>query len=325
MNATVRIALVLPDNHVGDVLAAPDAALWRMARQKQAQALAAGLDGQVEVRLDLLPRRDVPSLAGSLRWELCANGHRMLETLPTAALQPLVAGPAAALRRAAELPEDAAISYVVLMPDPPGPAWQAQLPAFKAVTAAAPPGRPLFPGWACPGDAPVRVRQAVLAEAAAYCLDPQVEKGGVLLGCLCRDGNGLNTEVLAFAPAVGAKASATSLTFNVAAWQSIERQRVAAQKALGLAQPLQVLGWIHGHPRIEELGPFFLSSHDTAIMAQHFAEPFAVAVVVDAAAEPGTPLDQVLAVFGWDEHGVGLTLRSLDVLDDAIDERRMTS
>jgi hypothetical protein len=324
-DTNLRVALALPDNHVAEVLAVPEAILVRMARHAQCRAMRPGLDGPIAARLSLLPRRGIPSLAGSLRWEFSANGHRSVETLPTSTLQPLIAAPAATLRQAAELPADASISYVVLMPAEPGPVWQEQLSPFRALSVAASnaASRPLFPDRAFPGDTPIQVRPAVLEEAMAYCLDHDIEKGGVLLGFLRHAGDGtLAAEIIAFAPAVGAVADATHLTFTVEAWQNIMIQRVAVERALGLPQPLQILGWIHGHPRIEGLGgPFFLSSHDTAIMAQHFPEPLTVAIIVDAWAEADTPLEQALAVFGWDEHGVGLVTRSIDLLEET-DHRR---
>lgn len=321
----LKVALVLPDNRVADVLTVPAHVLRRMARQRQCQNAHAGLDGPVDARLALAPRRGVPALAGALRWEILANGHSARHTLPTSVLQPLVVEPAAAVRQATGLPADATISYVVLMPDEPQPVWQERLEAFATLAIAGRPNsQPLFPDLAMPDDVTMIVGQDILDQAVAYCLDPAVEKGGVLLGYLCRPAGGgsLWAEIFSFAPAVGAMSDATHLSFTAAAWENIERQRVADQQALRLTHPLQILGWVHGHPRVAEIGPFFLSHHDTSIMSHHFAEPFAVAVVVDARASPNTPLDQVLAVFGWDEQGVGLVARSLDVRGGASEPRR---
>jgi hypothetical protein len=230
------------------------------------------------------------------------------------------------VRRSAALPAEATVSYAVLLPEDPSAVWQERLDPFASLAMAnRRNARPLFPDLAVPEDAPVLLGQDVLAQAVAYCLDRGVEKGGVLLGYLCRPagGNTLWAEVVAFAPAIGAAADSTHLSFTAEAWQSIERQRVAVERSLDLHMPLQTLGWIHGHPRLAELGPFFLSHHDVSIMSQHFAEPFAIAIVVDAWADTAAPVAEAVAVFGWDEHGAGLVARSLDILSDAAEPRRV--
>ena len=322
----LKVALVLPDNRVAEVVSVPPFVLRRMARHQQWQSARSGLAGPVEACLALVPRRGATHSAAALRWELSAGDRSVEHTVPTSALQPLMAEPAAAVRRSAALPAEATLRYAVLLPEDPLAVWQERLDPFASLAMAHRRSAwPLFPDLAVPEDAPVLVGQDVLSQAVAYCLDREVEKGGVLLGYLCRlaGGSALWAEVVAFAPAIGAAADSTHLTFTADAWQSIERQRVAIERSLGLHVPLQTLGWIHGHPRLAELGPFFLSHHDVSIMSQHFAEPFAIAVVVDAWAETTAPVAEAVAVFGWDEHGAGLVPRSLDILSDAAEPRRV--
>jgi hypothetical protein len=118
-----------------------------------------------------------------------------------------------------------------------------------------------------------------------------------------------------FAPALGAEADASRLSFNVEAWRSILRRRAVMETQLRLQQPLQVVGWAHGHPSLPQTGdsPLFLSPQDIAITAQHFAEPFACALLFDAQAQPAASLEDSLMAYGWDQHGICLVPRSLDL------------
>jgi hypothetical protein len=316
----VTVGLVVGER-VAEIVVVPDAVLWRMARRAQARALGAGVRGACRVEIRLLPRRGLPGLAAGVEVRVAGEGGVFLAELPAAALEPLLLSPAANLRAAAELPDDVAITYLVLRQreNPDAPVWRKALPAFLAAPARIAPGRTLFSDRAWMEDVPILIDEGVLHQCADLCRDDAVERGGALLGRVCTGENGtggrLWVRVVAFAPAVGAEADATHLTFNAEAWRSIQRTRAAVEAGLG--QTLQVVGWAHGHPRFSETGDsaLFLSPQDVATTAQHFAEPFVCALVLDAEAEPSTSLEERLIVYGWDHYGISLAPRGLDLID----------
>lgn len=324
MNRPALTVGLVAGERVAEVVPVPEAVLWRMARRAQSRALAAGVRGACHAEFRLLGHRGLPGLASAMEIRITGQSGIFAVELPTAALEPLIAGPAANLRADMGLPNEVAISYLVLRPREEGdaPVWAKMLPAFVAVPADLARGRALFPALAWAEDAPIVINEDALRQCADACRDPVVERGGALLGRVCLSRNGgagerLWTQVVAFALAVGAAADATRLTFNAEAWSSIQRHRAAIEAEAGLGQPLHVVGWVHGHPRLAEAGgsPFFLSPQDVATTAQHFAEPFACALVFDAQAEAGTALERCFMAFGWDGCGVSLTPRSLDLYD----------
>ena len=324
MNLPALAVGLVVDGRVAEVVAVPDAVLWRMARRAQARALERGVRGSCRAEIRLLPRRGLPGVAAGVEVRVAGEGGVFLAELPTAALEPLLLSSAADLRAAAELPDDAVISYLVLrsQENPDAPVWQKTLPAFLAAPAGLTPGRALFADRAWAEDVPIVIAEEVLHQCAELCRDDAVERGGALLGRVCfgeRDGAGgrLWVQVMAFAPAVGAEADAAHLIFNAEAWRSIQRTRTAVEAGLEPGQALQVVGWVHGHPRLSEArdSALFLSAQDVATTAQHFAEPFACALVLDAEAEASTSLEDSLIVFGWDQYGISLAPRGLDLFD----------
>ncbi len=324
----LTIGLVQAGSKLIHQVQVPEEVIWRMARRVQGGALRASLSQPCRVDVALLPQRGAPALASVLEIRLspapfaagqepCGNAQAILQ-VPLTALEPLIAEAAAQYRSAASLPPEATLGYVVLRPtDPPaGIILSGILPPFEARPAEPGSGHtPVFPNYDCENDAAVCVAPGVLESCAAWCRNSAVEKGGVLLGQVFQSAAGLWTEVLAFAPAEGATADATHLAFTLAAWQSIERCRATLARRLDLPGKLQVVGWVHGHPRLKQNNdnPFFLSSQDVAITAQHFREPYAVALVLDAQAEPGTPAAAGLAAFGWDAYGISLVPRSISL------------
>jgi len=322
----VVVGLVI-DDRVAEVVGVPEPVLWRMARRAQCRAQGLGVRGACRAEMHLLPQRGVPGLASGIEVRVAGDGGVLVAEIPTSALEPLLTAAAADLREATHLHPEIAISYVVLRPrhGPEGPVWTKVLPPFVTVPAEMSPGRALFPDRAWSEDVPVVIDEAALRRCADACRDGAIERGGVLLGHVCVSGNGggrgrLFVRVAAFAEALGAKAGAAHLTFSAEAWCSIQRNRVTIETALGQPRPLQVVGWAHGHPRLPEAtGPLlFLSPQDVATTAQHFAEPFACALVLDAQAEAAATFDNCAMAFGWDRYGVALVPRSLDLSESPL-------
>lgn len=322
----IAVGLVV-DDRVAEVVAVPESVVWRMARRAQSRALGLGVRGACRAEVHLLPQRSVPGLASGLEVRIAGAGGVYVAEIPTSALEPLLSGVAADLREAAGLHPEIAISYLVLRPrcDAQGPVWASTLPAFVTLPSEIAPHRALFPDRAWIEDVPILIDEGALRHCADACRDGMVERGGALLGHVCINENGaagsrLFVRVAAFAEALGAEARATHLTFSAAAWGSIQRSRVAIETTLGLSHPLQVVGWAHGHPRLLETGgsPFFLSPQDVATTAQHFAEPFACALVLDAQAEPAASFESCVMAFGWDRHGISLVPRSLHLSERSL-------
>lgn len=322
----LEMVLMLPEKEAAYRTVVPPQALRRIARCLQSAAPGLSHSAPCQARMRLVPRRESPAFAEALQVHLSGGLATCVWELPVSAFEPMLAGPAAAVRRAAQAPADSPLTYGALTPkdDPLAPLWSETLPFFSALPGAPDTGltgRALDAKLSSCGDIPVRITAQAARACVAYCQDCEIEKGGALLGYLrCSpDGSGeeLWLEVVAFAPAEGAGASSHSLTFSAPAWEAIERCRVAFEKDAGLAHPLQIVGWAHGHPRLEASGgtPFFLSFYDQAIMDQHFNEPFDIALVVDAWSQDGAPLEETLAVFGWDRHGICLVRRSIDICE----------
>ena len=323
MTDGLQAALLLPDGQIAELVTVPASVLRRVARRTQSRTLAMGMTGPCTASVVLSPRRTAPALAAALNLCLADDGRTFVSEMPISVLEPLLDLPADTVRRAYELLDGTVIGYMVPMAahGSTGPVWSETLPPFCLQrTGGIPATEPLASGFDGCGDIPVVAVRSVLKGCVDYCRDAEVEKGGVLLGHVNfaeKTGAGLWVEVVAFAPAVGAAASAQRLLFNSAAWRNIERFRVEAQRKLDLTRPLQIVGWVHGHPRLKETGgsPFFLSSHDVAIMVQHFSEPYAIAVVVDAWSPAETPVADAVAVFGWDAGGISIVRRSLNLSD----------
>ncbi len=180
--------------------------------------------------------------------------------------------------------------------------------------------RALRPDLADVSALPVVVDPEAIAATLAWCrADPDVERGGVLLGALALSPAG-DAFVAArhFSPAVGADEQPASVRFTREAWAAIHRHRRAVDPAA------QVVAWVHSHPRIvladgAAATAHFLSADDVAIMAGFFDLPHCTAWVVDAS-DPAAPPDDSIAVYGWDRAGVGLVRRDVDVLADGITE-----
>jgi hypothetical protein len=236
-------------------------------------------------------------------------------------LAPLVDGSAANLRWQAGLPDEVPVNFVVVRPDddPDTVGWTGDLAPFVTTsTLSRPAGTEVFPSLASADDVPLLVGRQVFEACVACCRDDLVEQGGVLLGTLHRAQNGagqrLWAEVLACAPALGAASDAAHVTFTSEAWRAIFAFKAAKERQLGLDRPLQTLGWVHGHlNHLEGDVPLFLSAQDLETMAQHFPEPFACAIVVDAQAPIGAPPEEHLACFGWDSYGISVIARSLQI------------
>lgn len=313
-----QVALLLPDGAVAEVVEVAEATLSRMVRRAQVDALRAGLDDPSRGEIGLLGQRGAPGLARAVQVRLFGQEGRIYEReVPIYTLEPLISPLVARVRAAAGLPAGTMIRYCVLREE--GIAWSHTLVPFVTVPTARntpPDGEALFPAFESPDDVPILAGEGALAAMADHCRDSVVERGGVLLGYVRHTlGTGLWVEVLAFAPAEGAAEEQLHLRFTARAWEAIQCFKVAAEREHGLEHPLQCVGWVHGHPRLEEMdnNPHFLSSQDIATTAQHFADPFACAIVVDAEASPETPLAERIAVYGWDEAGIALVRRSLSI------------
>jgi hypothetical protein len=322
----LEMVLMLPEKEAAYRTIVPPQALRRIARYLQHAAAGISHSAPCQAWMGWVPRRGSPAFAEALQVHLSSGPAACVWELPVSAFEPLLAVPAAAVRRAAGAPADTPLTYGALTPkdDPQAPLWSGTLPPFSALVRAPDAGligRALDAELSSCADIPVRIGAGAARDCVAYCRDGEIEKGGALLGYLHRSPDGaapgLRLEVVAFAPAEGAEASSHSLTFSGPAWEAIERRRVAFEKDAGLADPLQIVGWAHGHPRLGAAGgtPFFLSYHDQAIMEQHFNEPFDIALVVDAGSQTEAPLEETLAVFGWDRHGIRLVRRSIDVCE----------
>jgi hypothetical protein len=248
---------------------------------------------------------------GSVKYTAC---------VPVAALEPLILRQAAVLRQAEVLPPDAPVSYIVFASeqDPGQPVWARVLPPFTIATRRDGPRgtTSLFPAARCPSDVPIFMHEDVLEACVDWCRGRVVEQGGVLLGHLVLADGRLAAEARAFAPAIGADAKPTRLTFNAEAWSSILRFKLGAEERLG-GDPLAVLGWVHSHPQdVKETAgtALFLSTADHEVMELGFAEPYATALVVDAAADPATPLAESTAAFGWGHDGISLWPRDVTLV-----------
>jgi hypothetical protein len=320
-SSSLIIGLLL-DGQVVAAVEIPPGVWRRMARRFQASAVEAGLNGPCQAVLHLLPQRGVPRLVNALRFCLTNDGTMMyMSDLPVSALDPLVSRQVAVLRHAGQLPADRSVSYGAFMSqqEPGSPFWARALPAFTFGSPRTAPHTTssLFPTVACPDDLPIYINKEVLTKCIEWCQDRNVEAGGALLGHILTSNGRPRVEILAFAPAVGAISDATHLRFTSEAWSGIQRFKVEVEESLGLADPLQVVGWAHGHPHDvkEAVGtPFFLSPPDIEVMELSFAEPYACALVIDAAADPSTPLAESLVAFGWDGYGIRPVPRDLGLV-----------
>ncbi len=263
------------------------------------------------------PRATAPVVADALAVVVRAGARTFARELAVTALLPWARGVAAA----APLPEEAATDAgepwdLWLVAERGADLAPGVLPAFRFHPAAddIDAGRPLQPANADAGDLPMVVAPAAIEAALAWCrTDPGVERAGVMLGSLALSPAG-EAFVTArhFSPAVGAEEQPTSVRFTREAWAAIHRHRCTLDPAL------QVVAWVHSHPRVD-LGngtpatAHFLSADDVAIMAGLFDPPHCTAWVVDASDPDATPAES-MAVFGWDRAGVGLIRRGVDVL-----------
>jgi hypothetical protein len=319
--SSLTIGLLLDDQVVA-ALDLPPMVWHRMARRTQARAMARGLTGPSRATLQLLPQRGAPRLVSAL--ELCLTDDEKMtyvSRMPLSVLDPLVTQRVAGLRRAGQLPADCPVSYVALRPDRDDgePFWTQKLPGFPLASTLPPPAptRSLFPDVSDPDDVAVAIGERVLAGCVEWCRDRDVEAGGALLGHVLASGGRLRVEIAAFAPALGAASDATHLRFTAEAWSSILAFKAAEEQRCGVCEPLAVVGWAHGHPAEvgETVGtPFFLSPTDVEAMELSFAEPYACALVVDAAAAPTTPLAASVGAFGWDGYGICPVLRDLELM-----------
>jgi hypothetical protein len=163
------------------------------------------------------------------------------------------------------------------------------------------------------------MHEDVLEACGDWCRGRVIEQGGVLLGHLVLADGRLAAEVRAFAPAMGADAEPTRLTFNAEAWSSILRFKLGEEARLG-GDPLAVLGWVHSHPQDvkETTGTaLFLSTKDIELTEVGLAEPYVLALVIDAATDPTLPFAESTAAFGWDRNGVSPVVRDLVLVDGA--------
>jgi hypothetical protein len=335
MTSPLSVELINREGKITAVFGIPEDVFWRMARRVQGDALREGFAGPCTATLSILPQRSQPNLAGGLEIRLVGDApagenhgeissFHFVTRLPVSALNPVIAGIVSPRLASTGQGGSGPISYAILCQrdGSEGCIWAGSLAPFVTTVAVRPETVPAaFTNYESAADVPVLAHQDVLDDCAAWCRDGAIEKGGALLGLLRQSqdpsAGGIWSEILGFAPASGAVANAEQIIFSAEAWRNIEVCRISLTQKLGLESPLQVVGWAHGHPRLEEAGgnPFFLSYRDAAVMAQHFAEPYAVALVLDAQAGPTTPANSMMVAYGWDEYGVDLTPRSIGLLD----------
>jgi proteasome lid subunit RPN8/RPN11 len=102
-----------------------------------------------------------------------------------------------------------------------------------------------------------------------------LEVGGVLLGNVCRDGEGPFLEILAAIPAEHTRNQGTQMTFTPDSWAQVNRVRDEKYS------DLKMVGWYHTHPNFG----IFLSEMDQAIHRRGFSQPWSTAFVIDPVRE----------------------------------------
>lgn len=154
----------------------------------------------------------------------------------------------------------------------------------------------------------VFIRRRVLEEVVTdACSHPEREIGGVLLGHLRRDPDGVvYLEVTCQVPAEGTEATSTSVTFTPAVWQ--QAREVAALRGEGEI----FVGWAHSHPfRLCATCPsspppecvakvLFYSADDEFLMELSFAQPFMVGLLAGVDSRLDAALGHLpVKLFGW--------------------------
>lgn len=317
------------EGHARHVEPVPEMVIQRLFRAAQFQAgrhgfLPRGLPCQVWLEAAGAPSaQDLrePFFARALRVVVTAAGGTFVRELDLCGLLPWIESVAALLLRAGSLVAEAPLDYrLFVAPGGDGVNGGQRTLAPLTIAVSQPVTDPartdsLHPGLDCADYVPIVASETVLSEAVACCqVDAGVEQAGVFFGYLCHDPLGDSyVDVQHFCPALHTEAKEASLRFTRDTWAAINQRRQE------LDPNLQVVGWCHSHPRLvvaEGHQPIalFLSPDDVAIMAAFFDLPHLFAVVVDAEG-PADPA-RACAVYGWDDTGVGLVRRSLNLFKE---------
>ncbi len=149
-----------------------------------------------------------------------------------------------------------------------GAVWSRPLPALSGRRSALSIG---VLGRECPI---ICLHEAILDRILEYSEEsPDVETGGFLIGCRCRDKRMERDflDVSSFLPATSTGSAIDSLTFTHETWSRLHRE-ISEQ-----FPESQIVGWHHTHPGFG----IFLSRHDEFIHRHFFSCPWHIALVVD--------------------------------------------